>query len=47
MEFSFTNSILPFKNLEDNDGETYVTLQEEEYIVPHLSHEEEESQGTT
>lgn len=32
------------KAAKDNDGETYVTLQEEEYTLPPLSHEEEESQ---
>ncbi|KAG2199148.1 hypothetical protein INT47_009887 [Mucor saturninus] len=32
------------KAAKDNDGETYVTLQEEEYTLSNLSHEEDESQ---
>lgn len=32
--------------IEDNDGETYVTLKEEEFVLPQLSLTEEDSQGT-
>lgn len=29
----------------DNDGETYVTLQEEEYTIPKSNHEDEEDES--